>query len=108
MCHLRLVYADASKQNVVPKGEQHRPVAVLEACRHMRKRAGRTTSELDLHQAGFFFSAHTINYRIGPGHPQDMLLLTDNSKYNFCKYYTPTKSTELASWGTVPGKLITS
>ena len=101
MCHPRLVCADASKENVVPKGEQHGAVAVLEACRHTRRRAGRTTSVLALHQAGFFFSADTINYRIRPGRPQDTLLLT-NTEIIFDKFYALTESTELASWGSSP------
>jgi len=108
MCHPRLVCADASKEIAVPKGEQQRRAAVPEAWRHTRRRAGRKTSKLALHEAGFFFSADTIKYRIRPGQPQDMLLLTDSTEILFDKCYAPTKPKELASWVAVPGKLITS
>lgn len=50
---IRLVCADARKDKMAPKREQHRPVAVLEACKHMR-RAGRRMAELALPRAGFF------------------------------------------------------
>lgn len=85
---------------MAPKRVQHRPVDVLEACKHMR-RAGRRTSELALPHAGFFgfvpFSADTIKCRKRTGHPQDTLLLTDNTEIILGKCYTPTESTELAS-----------
>lgn len=90
---IRLVCADARKDKMAPKREQHRPVAVLEACKHMR-RAGRRMAELVLPRAGFFgfvlfFLADTITCRIRTGHPQDTLLLTDNTEIILGKYYTP-------------------
>lgn len=114
LCQLSVREADVPAQACMCRcqrgahGAQHRPVAVLQTCRHRGSRVGRTTSEPALHQAGCFFSADTNNYRTRPGHPQDTLLLTDNTEIIFDKCYTPIKSTELASWGAVPGTLIAS
>lgn len=94
LCCARLVCADASKEDVVPKGS-----STGQRCAGDRQAREKGWEEdfRDSSTAGFLSPADTISCRIRTGHPQHAPSLADDTEMICSKCYSHTECTELAS-----------